>query len=70
MFLTTAGGVYSPETRYFGSPFADVLLDAGQVLPRAREIATEMVESESIGICSQPKSVMGRYYFPGGSTSA
>ncbi|KAJ5498636.1 enoyl-CoA hydratase/isomerase family protein, partial [Penicillium expansum] len=47
MFLTTTGGVYPPESRYFGDLFAKVLSDAECVLPRALELATEMAENVS-----------------------
>lgn len=47
MFLTTTGGIYPPQTKYFGDLFAEALPDPGEVLPRALEIATDMVENVS-----------------------
>lgn len=47
MALITTGGVHHGSSKYFGDLFTEVLTDAAAILPRALDLAHEMVENVS-----------------------
>ncbi|KAF9887244.1 hypothetical protein FE257_010372 [Aspergillus nanangensis] len=47
MFLITTGGVYPPESRFFGDLFTEALPEADRVLPRALELASDIADNVS-----------------------
>lgn len=58
MHLITTGGVYPPQTKYFGDLFTEALPDASQVLPRALELAEDIAENVSSLASSMSRALM------------
>ncbi|KAH8699069.1 ClpP/crotonase-like domain-containing protein [Talaromyces proteolyticus] len=47
MYLLTTGGVFPPNSKHFGTLFAEIFPEPSQVLQRALELATEIAENVS-----------------------
>lgn len=58
MHLITTGGAYPPSAKYFGDLFSETLPDAGEVLPRALELAQEIAENVSPLASSMSRALM------------
>lgn len=46
-YLVSTGGVFPPNSKHFGDLFNEIMPDPSKVLPRALELATEIVENVS-----------------------
>lgn len=58
MHLITTGGVYPPQSKYFGDLFTEVLPDATAVMPRALELAEDIAENTSPLASSMSRALM------------
>jgi enoyl-CoA hydratase/carnithine racemase len=58
MSLITTGSVFPGSSKYFGDLFTEVLPEAGQVLPRALELAQDMAENTSVLASAMSRALM------------
>ena len=60
MYLVATGGVFPGTASHFDGLFAELLVDRGAVLPRALELATDMVERVSVLAGAVNRALMWR----------